>query len=306
MTNTSLAESGFERSPRRRRWNREFTTSYWFILPFVGLEAVFLLLPLALAFYFSLFDIRYLIIGDYVGLGNYLEVFADRDFLKSVGVTVIFSLWSLFFTFILGFALALWLVRDNAHSVLMRAIVMIPYIISMLVGSLLLKWLFTQEAGIAPILLAPFGLVDYSILGNRESAMAALVFNAVWRDSAFAMLLLMAGLKSIPIHLYQAARVDGATPVYSFFRITLPLMRMPILITLVRLLLYFVNALTFQLVLTNGGPAGATRNIVLHMYKSSFEDSLLGLGNAMSFVLFLFNLALIGVLIVLFRTSRRV
>ncbi|MCR6671290.1 carbohydrate ABC transporter permease [Devosia ginsengisoli] len=278
---------------------------YLFVLPFIGLEALFLLLPLGMSLYYSLFDIKYLIVGDFVGLQNYFEIFSNRRFLASVGVTMTFSLFSLFFTFIVGFALALWLVKDNGHSVFMRAIILVPYVISMLVGSLLLKWVLSQDAGLTDLLLGPLGIPSLSILGDPSTAMAAIVYNGVWRDSAFAMMLLMAGLKSIPLHIYQAAKVDGASKLYTFWRITLPLMRMPILITLVRLLLYFVNSLTFQLVLTGGGPAGATTNIVLHMYRSAFEDSLLGLGNAMSFVLFLFNLAIIAVIIILFRVSGR-
>lgn len=291
--------------PSKRFLNWNMVKPYGFVIPFVGLEAVFLLLPLGMSLYYSLFDIKYLIVGDFVGLANYFEIFGDRKFLLSIAVTAMFSILALIATFVIGFSLALWLVRDNRHNVFMRAVVLVPFIISMLVGSLLLKWIFTPEAGLTDILLSPLGLQNVSILGNPDTAMAALVYNAVWRDSAFAMILLMAGLKSIPLHLFDAARVDGASAFYRFRRITLPLMRMPILITLVRLMLYFINSLTFQLILTGGGPAGKTTNVVLYMYRSAFEDNLLGLGNAMSFILFLFNLAIILVIVMLFRLSGR-
>ena len=127
--------------------------------------------------------------------------------------------------------------------------------------------------------------------------MAALVFNAVWRDSAFAMILLLAGLKGISPQLYAAARVDGASAWYRFRRITLPLLRVPILITLVRLLIHFVNVLTFALILTGGGPNNATQTMGLAMYRIGFVDFRLGQANALAILVLLFNLVLIAVLL---------
>ena len=145
-----------------------------------------------------------------------------------------FSVASLVLTMTVGMALALHLERDTRWSVAIRAVALVPYVISMLVGSLLLRWIFSRDAGLMDAALGPFGLGDVTILADPTAAMAALVFNAVWRDSAFAMILLLAGLKSIPPQLYAAARVDGASAFYQFRRITVPLMRIPILITLVR------------------------------------------------------------------------
>ena len=131
-----------------------------------------------------------------------------------------------------------------------------------------------------------------------------MIFNAVWRDSAFAMILLLAGLKSIPPQLHAAARVDGASAWYRFRRITLPLMRLPILITLVRLLIHFVNVLTFALVLTGGGPNNATQTMGLAMYRLGFIDFRIGEANALAMLVFLFNIVLIAVNVALFRERR--
>ena len=154
--------------------------------------------------------------------------------------------------------------------------------------------------------LGPFGLSDVSVLADPNTAMAALIFNAVWRDNAFAMILLLAGLKSIPPQLYAAARVDGAGAFYRFWRITLPLMRLPILIAVVRLLIHFVNVLTFALILTGGGPNQATQTLGLAMYRLGFIDFRMGEANAMAFLVFLFNLILIAFNLLLFRERRRV
>nr|WP_276557424.1 sugar ABC transporter permease [Prosthecomicrobium hirschii] len=201
-------------------------------------------------------------------------------------------------------ALALRLEADTRTNTWMRAIVLVPYVISMLVGSLLLRWIYSRDAGLSGMLLGPFGLADFSLLADPATAMAALVSNAVWRDSAFAMIVLLAGLKAIPGQLYAAARVDGAGPWIRFTRITLPLLRVPILIAVVRLLIHFVNVLTFALVLTGGGPNNATQTTGLAMYRLGFVDFRIGEANALALLVFIFNLLLIGANLALFRRGR--
>ena len=176
----------------------------------------------------------------------------------------------------------------------------------MLVGSLLLRWIYSTDSGLPGLLLGPFGLGDAAILADPRGAMVALVSNAIWRDSAFAMIVLLAGLKAIPIQLYAAARIDGAGAWMRFRRITLPLMRTPLLIAVVRLLIHFVNVLTFALVLTGGGPNNATQTLGLAMYRLGFVDFRLGEANALAVLVFLFNIVLIGTNLLLFRQRRRV
>lgn len=280
------------------------STPYRFVAPVVAMEAAFVLVPLLIGFYYSLHRADYFQVTEFLGLRNYWAVLGSPIVLESLTVTAVFTLAALAFTFVLGFALAVYLERDTRLHVFLRAVVLVPYIIAMLVGSLLLKWIFSRDAGVLYLFLGPFGIGDFSILAEPRSAMAALVFNAVWRDCAFAMILLLAGLKSIPLQLYAAARVDGAGALYRFRRITLPLMRIPIFITVVRLVIHFVNVLTFALVLTGGGPNNATQTIGLAMYRMGFVDFRLGQANALAFLVFVFNLILIGLLLRMFRERR--
>jgi ABC-type sugar transport system permease subunit len=286
--------------PRKRR----DLQPYAFVLPLMALEIAFVAVPLCLGFYYSLHRADFFQITEFRGLGNYERVLMSPMVLNSLWVTSIFSFFALIFTFALGFALALHLERDTRLNVFLRAVVLIPYVIAMLVGSLLLKWIFTQDSGLLHLALGPLGMGQATILADPQAAMAALVFNAVWRDSAFAMILLLAGLKSIDPQLYAAARVDGASAWMRFRTLTLPLMRIPILITTIRLLIHFVNVLTFALVLTSGGPNEATQTIGLTMYRIGFIDFRIGQASAMSILVFLFNLALIAVLLRLFREKQ--
>ena len=281
-------------------------TAYKMLWPAVVIEAALVLTPLAVGFWYSLNNVRFFRIRNFVGLDNYLAVISSPLVLNSLIVTAVFAISALVLTFFVGFALALWLERDTSTSVLMRVIVLVPYMISMLVGSMMLKWVFANESGLAPLLLAPFGVGDISILSEPKTAMAALVFNAMWRDGAFAMIMLLAALKSVPAQLFQAAQVDGASTFYILRRITIPLLRIPIMITIVRLFIHFVNTLTYPLILTGGGPADATETIVLRMFRLGFQDHLLGQANALAILIFVANVIMVAMLLRLFRQARRI
>ena len=279
---------------------------YRLLLPAFLLELGLVVAPLLVGAWYSLHQVRFFQIRRFLGWDNYLRVMASPEVLNSLWVTAVFSFFALVLTFTLGFALALWLERDGRAASAMRAVVLIPYMIAMLVGSMLLKWLFSQEGGLSVLVLGPLGLGGESILANPGTAMAALVFNAMWRDSAFAMIMLLAGLKAVPPALHLAAGVDGAGAWMRFRRITLPLMRIPILITLVRLLVHFINILTFPLILTGGGPGNATEAVVLKVFRLGFSDHVLGQANALALIVFAGNMALVAVLLWLFRRAGRV
>jgi ABC-type sugar transport system permease subunit len=280
--------------------------AYQMLWPAVALETALVLTPLAVGFWYSLHNVRFFRIRNFVGADNYIAVISSPLVVNSLIVTAVFAISALVLTFVVGFALALWLERDTATSVLMRVIVLVPYMIAMLVGSMLLKWIFAQESGLIPLILAPLGLGDVSILSDPKTAMAALVFNAMWRDGAFAMIMLLAALKSVPAQIFQAARVDGASSLYILWRITIPLLRVPILITIVRLFIHFVNTLTFPLILTGGGPANATETIVLRMFRLGFQDHVLGQANALAILIFAANVVMVAMLLLLFRQARRI
>jgi len=279
---------------------------YRLLAPALAVELVLVIGPLLVGLWYSLHNVRFFQLRRFVGLDNYWRVLGSEEVINALWVTAIFAFFALFLTFILGFALAVWLERDGRFATVMRAVVLVPYMIAMLVGSMLLKWLFSQEGGIAPLALSPFGLGQVSILADPQLAMGALVFNAMWRDGAFAMIMLLAGLKAIPPELHLAARVDGASAWMRFRRITIPLMRIPILITLVRLLVHFVNILTFPLILTGGGPGNATEVVVLKVFRLGFADHVLGQANALALLVFVANLILVAILLALFRRAGRI
>ena len=279
-------------------------SAYKYLWPAILLEAGFVFAPLVISIYYSLHKVRYFELGAIVWLGNYLDVLSHPVFLNSLLVTLAFSLTALFFTFVTGFGLALFLNRDGSGNVFLRTVVLIPYVIAMLVGSMLLKWLFSSDAGLISMANAYFSLSIPTILADPTYAMAALVANAIWRDSAFAMIMLMAGLKSISPSLIAAARIDGANQWMIFHRIIVPLLKPAMLITMVRLLLHFANVLTFPLILTGGGPNNATDTVALRIFRVGFEDYDLGRANAMAILLCIFNVCAVMLLLAAFRKRK--
>jgi len=284
-------------------FSSEKYTPYRLVAFAVLVELGFVIVPLVIGFWYSLNRVQFFQIRGFSGFDNYWRVLTSPLVFNSIVVTLIFSVVSLILTFVIGFALALWLERNNRLNGIMQAIVLIPYMIAMLVGSMLLKWVFAKESGLSDLALGPLGLGNISILADPKAAMAALVYNAMWRDSAFAMIILLAGLKSIPAHLHMAARVDGASAWYRFVRITLPMMQVPIFIAVVRLFIHLVNTLTYPLILTSGGPGNSTESVVLKMYRLGFNDNVLGQANALAILMFIVNLALVAILLRLFRKA---
>lgn len=276
-------------------------TAWSFVWPLVAIEFLLVVLPLVIGFFYSLYRVDYFELTQFRGLGNYLAILSSPLVRNALITTILFSAISLALTMALGLGFALRFDADTRTNVAMRAIVLVPYVISMLVGSLLLRWIYSRDAGISSFVLDPIGMADFSVLADPTSAMAALVSNAIWRDSAFAMIVLLSGLKAIPHQLHAAAKVDGAGSWMRFIRITLPLLRTPILIAIVRLLIHFVNVLTFALILTGGGPNNSTQTLGLAMYRLGFIEFRIGEANALAILVFLFNLVLVAVNLFLFR-----
>lgn len=243
-----------------------------FVAPAMTLILLLLFLPAAYGLYYSLHRIRFLQMTSFIGLGNYQKLFQDPNLLPVVMRTLVFTGASVALTLTVAMLLALWIDRMTGFLAFATQIVIImPWVISAVVASLLFRWVFVNEIGIGRYLMSLAG-VHLDPLSNGTTAMILLIVVSAWRTVGYGLVLLLAGLKGIPSEYHEAARVDGASPMQIFRSITLPLLKTPLLIAAVVLTLSYLNNVETPLVTTAGGPGRATNILPLDLYSRAFTQ----------------------------------
>jgi multiple sugar transport system permease protein len=259
----------------------------------VAFVVVLIVLPVLGTFWDSLFlDVTFLP-RHFIGAENYTSLWHDPAFWRSMRFTVLFVLVSVPLEVLLGLLIALILHQSFPLRGLLRACVLIPWAIPAAVSGRAFELIYNSSYGAANFALQRLGLTQEPVnwLGSELGAFVAIVVADTWKTAPFAAILLLAGLSAIPEDLYRQAMVDRATFVQRFFRITLPLLR-PVLV--VTVLFRGVEALRiFDLifVLTGGGPGGSTLSLSLLGYRY-FSSGDFGYGAAVSVVLFVLALSL--------------
>jgi multiple sugar transport system permease protein len=233
----------------------------------------------------------------FVGISNYLKLFHDGVFLKSLSNTLIFTVSCLVFQFLIGFALALFLNKNFSFAKTVRGILMIPWMIPMTVTALIFKLLFATDIGVVNYILRSVHLISQNIdwLTSSKTAMLVVIIANVWIGIPFNTILLSTGLTTIPQELYESAAIDGASASQSFWRITLPLLRPTIESVLVLGFIYTFKVYDLVYVMTSGGPVNSTHLLSTYSYKQSFELFNYSIGSAVANVLLLI-LLMVGII----------
>ena len=232
----------------------------------------------------------------FVGFENYVELFHDEVFFKSVGNTFVFTVCCLFFQFLIGFALAMFFNRKFSFARPVRGILMMPWMIPMTITALMFKFMFSTKVGVVNNILTGLGITSANIewLTDQNIAMIPVIIANVWIGIPFNMILISTGLTSIPGEVYESAAIDGAGPFQQFIRITLPLMRSTIESILVLGFIYTFKVYDLVYVMTSGGPVNSTQLMSTYSYKLSFDNFLYSKGSAVANVL-LVILLLVGI-----------
>ena len=223
----------------------------------------------------------------FVGLGNYLATLADPAFLQSVKVTLIFVVAAVTLEIGLGVVCALVLTREFRGRNMVRMLALLPWAVPAVVNGIMWKWILNPSYGALNGLLLSLGLIDRYIiwLGSPYSALAMVVLADVWKETPFIMLLFLAALQTIPRDLYEAARVDGASPLQSLFRITLPLIRPMLFVALALRTIWALKSFDLIYTLTAGGPSNGTSVIGYYTYLKSFVSLQFGRGSAVAYLM---------------------
>lgn len=272
-----------------------------FTSPFIIGFLLFMIVPMMISLYYSLCDYNILSAPVFVGLKNYIKMFSDEVFFKTIGVTFFYALISVPLRLAFALLVAMLLLNSSRLTAFYRAAYYLPSIIGGSVAvSILWKRMFAID-GVINKVLAVFGMKDpVSWLGDKNTAIWTLILLAVWQFGS-SMLIFLSSLKQIPPSLYEAASIDGAGKFRQFFKITLPLLTPTIFFNLVMQMINGFLAFTQCYIITQGKPMNSTLFYTVYMYQQSFEYYNTGYGAALAWVMLL----IVGLITaVLFATKR--
>lgn len=226
---------------------------------------------------------------NFVGFTYYKQFLTDSRMWAALYNTLFFTVVSVAMELVLGLWIALLINKQFRGRGLVRAAVLIPWAVPTVISAMMWKFLYDGQNGIVAHLFELTGLVSDMgmLLTTKGGAMFSVIFADVWKTTPFMALLLFAGLQTIPQSLYEAAEVDGANKLQQFFRITLPMLKSTILVSLLFRTLDAFRVFDLIYALTGGGPANSTETISILAYKTMFAQMSFGEGSALAVIVFL-------------------
>ena len=280
----STATTSTRSAPRRRRRKDDTKLALMFIAPAsVGL-LVFLVWPLLTGIYYSFTEYTTLTPPEWVGLANYQQMLSDPIFWTSLKVTILYVVINIGVQTVVALVIAV-LMQRLTQSTLLRSLVLAPYLVSNVVAAIVFLWILDTQLGIFNIFLQWIGFDPVAFWANETWVIPTVALVNVWRHMGYTALLLFAGLQSIPSHLYEAARTEGAGEITQFRRITLPLLRPILALVLIMTIIGSFQVFDTVSVTTQGGPADASRVLQMYIYQNAFAEYEFGYASALSVAL---------------------
>lgn len=281
---------------------KQLGTGLLVISPWLIGFLAFTVIPLGVALWMSLTNYSFLTPSKFVGLDNYITMFTKDPLIwKSLGITLLYAVFSVPLQLVFGFLLANLLNQKLKGMIIFRTIFYIPCLIVVVSATLLWRQMLDTDFGIVNYVLGLFGGSKVSWLAGTGTIIASVVFINLWQSGKM-MIINLAGLQGIPTALYEAADLDGCSKLRQVFYITLPMMTPVLFMNLLMGLIGAFKSFTLFKILTDGGPNNASLVYMLYLYKNAFVNFKLGYANAMSVLLFV----IVGCLTILvFRTSKK-
>jgi multiple sugar transport system permease protein len=230
----------------------------------------------------------------FVGVDNYAQIVSSEVFWKVTVNTVIWTIASTLIAFVLGYGAALALHRDFPGRAILRAILIIPWVISAVAASYIWKWMYHSDFGIIGAVLVQLGIYDRqpNFIDNVNTVLPSLIVVNIWREFPFAMIMIMAGLQTVPEQLLRAAKVDGASAWQRFWHVTFPYLSGVSTVTILLLAVANFNSFIIPWITTGGGPSNASHIWITHIYELAFGRQRWGVAAAYSVLLFVILMAL--------------
>ena len=269
----------------------------WFMLPAAAFLILFLAYPLGLGVWLSFTDARLGRDGVFIGVENYVYLWEDSVFWLSVFNTILYTSVASIIKFAIGLYLALLLNENLPFKAIIRAVVLIPFIVPTVLSAIAFWWLFDPQFSIISWSLKQMGLITQNIdfLGDVWNARWSVIFANIWRGVPFVAITLLAGLQTVSPSLYEAATIDGASSWQRFRFITYPLLTPIIAVVMTFSVLFTFTDFQLIWVMTRGGPVNATHLMATLSYQRAIMSGYLGEGAAISTAMIPFLLAAIMV-----------
>jgi multiple sugar transport system permease protein len=274
----------------KRIWRHRH--DYMYVLPAIGVMLLVIAYPVYYTVYLSFFNTPpSLALEDkiFVGLDNYWRILTAESVHEATWNTFVWTLWSTLLAFVIGFAAALALNHEFRGRGLLRGTLLVPYVISAVAAAYIWRWIFHSDFGVIGAISVALGITKQPInfLDNVQIVMPSLIVVNVWKEFPFAMIMMLAGLQTVPEQLLRAAQVDGASAWQRFWHVTVPHVKGVTLVTVLLLLVTNLNSFTIPYIMTGGGPAGASEIWITHIYQIAFGRIRFGLASAYSVILFI-------------------
>ena len=270
-----------------RRIKKEVRTAYFLIAPAFALFLVFSLYPLLWSARISLTSWDGLnATKKFIGFKNYSELIRNPEFLQSFRVTVVYVLVVTICSTVIGFLLALALSKRIKSSALYRTIFFSPVVTATVAAGVVWQLLFDPFSGLFNVALRAIGIEGPNWLGDPKWSLIAVSIVGIWKRIGFAMIIFAAGIASLPISCYEAAKVDGATGIKLIRHMTIPLLKPVTALVVITGVIDSIQVFDHIFVMTNGGPMGSTNVLSMYLYNQGFRVFHLGMASAVGWLLF--------------------
>ena len=230
----------------------------------------------------------------FTGLDNYSAILSSDVFWKVTWNTLVWTVASTLIAFAMGLGCALALHREFIGRGILRALLLIPWVVSAVAASYVWRWLYHSDFGAIGAALVQLGVLSRppNFIDNVHSVLPSLIVVNIWREFSFAMIMLMAGLQTVPEQLLRAAQVDGASAWQRFWHVTFPHLRGVSMVTILLLAVSNFNSFIIPWIMTGGGPSNASHIWITHIYELAFGRQRWGIASAYSVLLFLIMMVL--------------
>ena len=303
---SGVGNAGSGKPPSNRERQRALShsrTFLFFVLPSLILLVLLNLYPVIYAGLQSLRNGDLLSAGNFVGLHNYIAMVQTPAVWHATGFTVVFTLVGVFGSWAIGLALALLLRTRIPANGLFKVLLLLPWVVPVVVSATSWNWLVATPQSPLPMLAQALGLGNVLFLADPVLAQVTVCVFKVWISFPFMMMMMSSALASVDANVYEASKVDGASSVQAFWRITLPMISRSTYISWILMTIFCVNDFPSIFLLTGGGPVNSTQTLVVLAYSTVFQNFQTGPGVAIAFMM---TIVLVIIATVLYRQIRKV